>query len=94
MLPNGEGLPEQGAMLMGEKGKLLIPHFQQLPSRIVDGKYQEMDIESFKLAAPVKDYVSESKNHYHQFVDACLSKDQCSAPFSYSVRLTKRFCSR
>lgn len=89
MLPNGEELPDQGAMFMGEKGRLLLPHFQQLPRLIVDGEYKEMDIESFNLGAPVKDYDSESKKHYHQFVDACLGKDECSAPFSYAARLTE-----
>ncbi len=89
VLPNGEKLPDQGAMFMGEKGRLLLPHFQQLPRLIVDGEYKEMDIESFKLRAPLKDYDSESKKHYHQFVDACLGKDECSAPFSYAARLTE-----
>ncbi|MBB6327557.1 putative dehydrogenase [Algoriphagus iocasae] len=89
VLPNGEKLPDQGAMFMGEKGRLLLPHFQQLPRLIVDGEYKEMDIESFNLGAPVKDYDSESKKHYHQFVDACLGKDECSAPFSYAARLTE-----
>ncbi|WP_339707900.1 Gfo/Idh/MocA family oxidoreductase [Algoriphagus aquimarinus] len=89
MLPNGDELPDQGAMFMGEKGRLLLPHFQQLPRKIVDGKYVEMDIESFKLGKPVKDYDGESKKHYHQFVDACLGKDQTSAPFSYASRLTE-----
>lgn len=89
LLPNGEKLPDQGAMFMGEKGRLLLPHFQQLPRLIVDGKYQEMDIEKFNLGKPVKDYDSESKKHYHQFVDACLGKDECSAPFSYAARLTE-----
>jgi len=89
VLPNGDELPDQGAMFMGEKGRLLLPHFQQLPRLIVDGKYKEMDIESFNLGAPVKDYDSESKKHYHQFVDACMGKDECSAPFSYAGRLTE-----
>jgi len=89
MLPNGDELPDQGAMFMGEKGRLLLPHFQQLPRKIVDGKYVEMDIESFNLGKPVKDYDGESKKHYHQFVDACLGKDQTSAPFSYASRLTE-----
>lgn len=88
-LPAGEELPEQGAMFMGEKGRLLLPHFQELPRLIVDGQYEEMDIEQFNLGKPVKDYDSESKKHYHQFVDACLGKDECSAPFSYSARLTE-----
>lgn len=88
-LPNGDELPEQGAMFLGEKGRLLLPHFQQLPRLIVDGKYKEMDIDKFNLGKPVKDYASESKKHYHQFVDACLGKDECSAPFSYAARLTE-----
>lgn len=89
ILPNRDQLPDQGAMFMGEKGRLLLPHFQQLPRLIVDGKYQEFDVEPFKLGAPVKDYAGESKKHYHQFVDACLGKDECSAPFEYSARLTE-----
>ncbi|PZX50606.1 Gfo/Idh/MocA family protein [Algoriphagus chordae] len=89
VLPNGDQLPDQGAMFMGEKGRLLLPHFQQLPRKIVDGKYVEMDIESFNLGKPVKDYAAESNKHYHQFVDACLGKDECSAPFSYASRLTE-----
>ena len=27
--------------------------------------------------------------HYHQFIDTCLGKDECTAPFSYSSRLTE-----
>ncbi len=88
-LPGDEALHDQGAMFMGEKGRLYLPHFQKLPQLIVDGKYQEMDIESFNLGAPVRDYESEGKKHYHQFVDACLGKAECSAPFSYAARLTE-----
>ncbi|WP_339709898.1 Gfo/Idh/MocA family oxidoreductase [uncultured Kriegella sp.] len=88
-LPNKEKLPLQGAMFIGEKGRLLLPHFQELPRLIVDGEYKEMDIESFNLGAPVRDYDSEGKKHYHQFVDACLGKDECSAPFSYAAKLTE-----
>ncbi len=89
VLPNNEKLPGQGAMFIGEKGRMLLPHFQQLPKLIVDGEYKEMDIESFNLGAPVRDYDSEGKKHYHQFVDACLGKAECSAPFSYASRLTE-----
>ncbi|WP_422080796.1 Gfo/Idh/MocA family protein [Ulvibacterium sp.] len=88
-LPNGEELHDQGAMFMGEKGRLYLPHFQKLPQLIVDGQYKEMDIKSFNLGAPVRDYASEGKKHYHQFVDACLGTAECSAPFSYASRLTE-----
>jgi predicted dehydrogenase len=88
-LPGNEPLHDQGAMFMGEKGRLYLPHFMKLPKLIVDGAYQEMDIESFQLGEPVSDYDSESKKHYHQFVDACLGKAECTAPFSYAARLTE-----
>lgn len=89
ILPNNEQLHDQGAIFVGEKGRLYLPHFQKLPQLIVDGEYKKMDVEQFGLGGPVRDYESESKKHYHQFVDACLGKAECSAPFSYASRLTE-----
>ena len=93
-LPNNEKLPLQGAMFIGEKGRFLLPHFMELPKLIVDGKYKKIDISSLEKSGqitdkPIRDYGAESHLHYHQFVDACLGKDKCSAPFSYSARLTE-----
>ena len=94
-LPNGEKLPDQGAMFIGKKGRLLLPHFMELPRLIVKGAYKNMDAEiaaiskKEKLGAPVRDYAEESKLHYHQFVDACMGKGECTAPFSYAARLTE-----
>jgi predicted dehydrogenase len=88
-------LPSQGAMFIGEKGRLLLPHFMQLPQKIVDGKFVDISKEieeiskKHNLGTPVRNYNSEGPKHYHQFIDACLGKDQCSAPFSYSARLTE-----
>lgn len=88
-------LPGQGAMFVGEKGRLLLPHFMQLPKKIVDGKYVDIssEIEAISKAnnmgEPVRDYASEGPKHYHQFVDACLGKGECSAPFSYASKLTE-----
>lgn len=93
VLPNKEKLPGQGAMFIGEKGRLLLPHFMELPRLIVDGKYQELDLSIIKdqeaIGEPVRDYDSEGDKHYHQFVDACLGKTECTAPFEYSARLTE-----
>jgi len=89
MLPGGEELHDQGAMFIGEKGRLYLPHFQMLPKVIVDGEYKEVDVEKFNLGEPVRDYDSEGKKHYHQFVDACLGTAETSAPFSYASRLTE-----
>ncbi len=92
----GEGeLPEGGAMFIGKKGRLLLPHFMQLPKKIVNGKYVDISSEiaevskANNLADPVRDYDTEGPKHYHQFVDACLGKGETSAPFSYSARLTE-----
>jgi predicted dehydrogenase len=93
ILPNNEELPDQGAMFVGEKGNLLLPHFMQLPRHIVDGKYKELNLTKLKKSGKVgeafRDYDIEGDRHYHQFVDACLGKDECSAPFSYASRLTE-----
>lgn len=93
ILPGNEKLPDQGAMFVGEKGRLLLPHFMQLPKHIVNGKYVDLDLSVIKasdnLGKPTVSYEVEGKKHYHQFVDACLGKDICSAPFSYASRLTE-----
>ena len=44
-LPNKEELPLQGAMFVGENGRLLLPHFMQPPRLIVNGKYKDIDVE-------------------------------------------------
>lgn len=88
-LPNDEMLHDQGAMFIGEKGRLYLPHFQLMPKLIVDGKYQDIDISKFNLEEPIRDYAVEAPKHYHQFIDACLGKDKCTAPFSYASRLTE-----
>ena len=62
---------------VGEKGRLLLPHWDY-PKLIVDGKYEKIN-----FTEPDED------NHYHQFVDACMGKDECCAPFSYGSRLTE-----
>ncbi|WP_242092752.1 Gfo/Idh/MocA family protein [Aestuariivivens sediminicola] len=88
-------LPEQGAMFVGEKGRLLLPHFMQLPKKIVDGAYVDISSEiaaiseAHNLGEPVRDYASEGPKHYHEFVDACLGRGTCSAPFSYASKLTE-----
>ena len=93
LLPNNEKLPGQGAMFIGEKGRLLLPHFMQLPKHIIDGKYVDLDLSVIKksdnLGEPTVSYDVEGNKHYHQFVDACLGKDKVTAPFSYAARLTE-----
>jgi predicted dehydrogenase len=77
ILPNGDKLPGQGSMFIGQKGRLLLPHWD-FPKLIVNGKYEKVDYPEL-----------EEKDHYHEFVDACVGKTECSAPFSYAARLTE-----
>lgn len=93
-LPNGDKLPDQGAMFIGENGqRLLLPHFMQLPKLIVDGAYQKIDIAKYdtkgEAGKPTVSYEIEGDKHYHEFVDACLGKAKPSAPFSYGAKLTE-----
>lgn len=76
-MPNNEKLPNQGAMFVGEKGRLLLPHIDY-PKLIINNKFEEIDFPDL-----------DKNDHYLQFVDACLGKDTCSAPFSYAARLTE-----
>lgn len=88
-------LPEQGAMFIGDKGRLLLPHFMQLPTKIVDGKYVDISEEikavekANNMGTPIRNYDSEGVKHYHEFVDTCLGDTNCSAPFSYASKLTE-----
>jgi len=72
---------------------LLLPHFMQLPKLIVDGQYEKIDIPQYdptgEAGKPVTSYETEGRKHYHEFIDACLGKAKCSAPFSYSAKLTE-----
>jgi len=88
-------LPEQGAMFIGEQGRLLLPHFMLLPQKIVNDQYVDISAEisavekANNMGKPIRDYASEGPKHYHQFVDACLGKGETTAPFSYASRLTE-----
>ncbi len=94
MLPGGATLPDQGAMFIGENGqRLLLPHFMELPKLIVNDQFRDIDINQYDpqgaAGKPTASYEEASPKHYHEFVDACLGKAKCSAPFSYSARLTE-----
>jgi len=94
-LPDDEELPNQGAMFVGDYGRLLLPHFRQRPTKIVDRAYVNIDAEietaaqKYNLGVEPADYSGEGAKHYHQFVDACLGKTKTSAAFDYSARLTE-----
>jgi hypothetical protein len=65
----------------------------ELPKLIEGKSYGNYKIEDYDpegtLGEPIRDYSKESPKHYHEFVDSCLGKSDCSAPFEYSSKLTE-----
>jgi predicted dehydrogenase len=76
-LPKGVALPGAGSFLVGEKGVMVIPHWS-LPSFYSQGEV---------LAAELVRL--ESRDHYHEWTDACRGEGQTTTPFAYSGPLTE-----
>ncbi len=76
-LPDGDKLPSQGAMFVGEEGRMLLPH-------TAGPRFYPKDLVK-KLVKP--DF--KPVNHYHQFVDAILGTTKTSADFDYAAPLTE-----
>ena len=70
-------LPEQGSILFGTKGNMLLAH-SDMPVLLPEAAFAD-----FKMP------VIEAKNHYFQFVDAVLGTGQTSTRFDYSGPLTE-----
>jgi predicted dehydrogenase len=76
-VPATTALPGSGSLFIGESGSLVLPHVGEL--RL----YPEPDFAD-KAPEPL-----ESLNHYHGFVDGCLSGKQPSDGFEYGGLLTE-----
>ena len=76
-LSDGKQLPKQGAMFIGENGnRIMLPHVagpQFLPRSLLE-----------QITKPELEPI----NHYHQWIDACLGKGECSTAFDYARILT------
>ena len=70
-------MPDQGSILIGTKGVMLIPHVA------VPALFPRATFADFKLPTIPKN------DHYHQFVDAVKGNGQTSAAFSYSGPLSE-----
>lgn len=76
-LPSEIGLPRSGSILIGETGTMVIPHIGE-PRLYFASDADQKDIETL-----------ESLNHYHGWVDGCLSGKQPSDGFEYGGNLTE-----
>lgn len=70
-------LPSSGSLFLGETGTLVLPHFRK-PLLYPEANYPEGSIE-----------IADDLNHYHGFVDGCLSGHQPSDGFDYGGPLTE-----
>lgn len=76
-IPPKYGLPRSGSIFIGEKGTLVLPHVGMMQV-YVDGNDIAADLPQL-----------ESLNHYHGWVDGCLSGEQPSDGFEYGGNLTE-----
>jgi predicted dehydrogenase len=76
-VPENRELPKSGSLIIGETGTLLLPHVAA-PRFYPEAKFP---------AGSIK--VAEDLNHYHGFVDGCLSGRQPSDGFDYGGPLTE-----
>jgi predicted dehydrogenase len=70
-------LADQGSIIIGTKGVLLVPHVDR-PKLFPVEQYAD-----FKMPA------TENANHWHQFIDAIQGKDKTQANFDYAGPLTE-----
>lgn len=79
----GLSAPPNGALIIGDKGALAIPHFGPLPT-VVDASGAVVAAD--KLPPP-----AAGSDHYHDWVAAVLANDQskASAPFAYGGPMTE-----
>ncbi len=75
-LPPTTALPSSGSLLIGDKGSLVIPHVQAPRLYFDDGASTE-----YKMA--------DDKDHYHGWIDGCISGKQPTDDFTYGAMLTE-----
>jgi predicted dehydrogenase len=76
-VPQKVALPRSGSLFIGEQGSLVLPHTGAL-RLYPEEQYADQTIEP-----------AEDLNHYHGWVDGCLSGQQPSDGFDYGGRLTE-----
>lgn len=76
-LLEGDDVPNAGSIFIGTEGVMVLPHISRL-GLYPASKFQSVDFP--KLAG---------KNHYGEFVEACLGRGRTSANFDYAGPLTE-----
>ncbi len=68
---------DNGALFAGENGILLASPYDS-PRLLPAERFEGVELPAL-----------EDRNHWHQWVDACLGKGEASAPFAYAAHLTE-----
>ena len=76
-LPTGESLPDNGCLLVGEKGVLLCKHGGS-PQLLPTNQYADFDIDAV-----------DGSDHYMQWTNACKGMDKTTSHFDYAGPLTE-----
>jgi len=76
-VPEGLKLPNQGSLFVGEDGTMLLPHSSE-PQLFPEDRFKD-----------AKRPDLGPRNHYHQWVDACMGTGETSSHFGYAGRLTE-----
>jgi predicted dehydrogenase len=76
----GTRFPQQGSVIVGTEGLLVIPHISAEPFALRDGA--QLPLPQIDLA---------QRDHYREFIDVILagSKEKCSTNFDYAGPLTE-----
>ncbi len=76
-LLEGDELPDTGSIFVGTNGTLVLPHVSR-PLLYPDKRFASLKMPEIN-----------SKDHWGEFVAACLGRAKTTAPFSYSGPLTE-----
>jgi len=100
-MPTGSKLPTNGSLFIGQKGTLVLPHVAP-PLLFPEATFGvnlspgEQTRRARRLAAGEKDErkvaemaFEDSRNHYHDWVDAALGGPETTANFAYAGPLTE-----
>ncbi len=76
-LPDGEDLPSNGSLFIGEKGVLLCPHGKK-PRLLPEAKFGDRKIDFL-----------DKLDHYQQWTNACKGEGKTTSHFDYAGPLTE-----
>ncbi len=79
-LPKGDQLPQQGAVFVGEAGRMVLPHCS-MPTFYPDSVLKNVSQPDLG-----------SVDHYKQFLDAIEGKGRTAAGFDYAGPLAEALC--